>query len=386
MVFNSLGSNYDLRFVLKVLFATGGQRSKDNLVAFLNKKYGGETVLVYKGREAIKLALDLAKLPKSSKVGINGFTCYVVYKAVVDAGYTPELIDIDNTLNFSLSELKKHHDLKALIIQNTLGVPCDMTNIKAYCLENKIILIEDLAHNVGLTYPDGQEMGTRGDFTALSFSQDKMLDAISGGALVIRNKKYNLSNNSNVQKVSIANQIRDRLYPLWTYKIRITYGLGIGKALHYLLKKLKILSQPLSGNLKTVIHDLPGWYSSLAMYRFSCLDNELNHRRKISEVYAGIINTKVVIDKSAYMRFSITVDKRGDLINYLTKSGIHVSDIWYDVPIAPRKLLNLTNYNGECPVAKKMATRIVNLPTHINVSVKDAKYISNKINIWLNTH
>ena len=385
MIFNSLGSNYNLKFVLKTLFAVNNRKYRDDLISFLNKKYGGKTVLLYKGRETIKLALDLLKLPKGSKVGINGFTCYVVYKSIVDAGYKPVLIDIDKTLNFSYSELEKYKDLKVVIVQNTLGIPCDIEKIKRYCVANNIILIEDLAHSVGLIYKNGQEAGTLGDFAALSFSQDKMIDSVSGGALVVRNTKYQNFSNLVFRNTSLQSQVKDRLYPLWTYKIRNTYGLGMGKVLHYILKKLSLLSQPLSSDLKIIFHNLPNWYCSLIKYQFFQHTSDLSHCKKISAIYAKNINNKVIVNTASDMRFPILVNKRTELLEYLKVRGIFLSDIWYDAPIAPEKMLKLTDYDGECPVAEEISSKIINLPTHINVSLKQAKHISDKINIWLNT-
>lgn len=385
MIFNSLGSNYNLKFVLKTLFAVNNRKYRDKLISFLNKKYSGETVLLYKGREAIKLALDLLKLPRGSKVGINGFTCYVVYRAIVDAGYKPELIDIDKTLNFSYSELEKHKDLKVVIVQNTLGIPCDIDKIKKHCVANKIILIEDLAHSVGLIYKNGQEAGTQGDFIALSFSQDKMIDSVSGGALVVRNSKYKILSDLTFRNVSLQGQVKDRFYPLWTYKIRNTYGLGLGKILHFILKKSGLLSQPLSSDLEINFHNLPDWYCSLIKYQFSQHTSDLSHRKMMSAIYAKNIVNKVISNKSAYMRFPILVSKRTKLLEYLKARGIFLSDIWYDAPIAPIKLLKLTNYNGECPISEKISKQILNLPTHISVSLKQAECISKIINVWLNT-
>ena len=191
MIFNSLGSNYDFGFVVKSLFASNSTNNKKNLVNYLNKKYEGETTLLYKGREAIKLALEISGIPKGSKIGVNGFTCYVVNQAIAEAGLTPVYLDIgDWDLNFDFKNLEKHKDIKALIIQNTLGYPLDIGSVKSFCNKNNILIIEDLAHCAGSFYDNKIEVGKVGDFTTLSFSQDKIIDAVSGGALIVRNNKF----------------------------------------------------------------------------------------------------------------------------------------------------------------------------------------------------
>ncbi len=147
-IFNSLGSNYNLQFVFKSLFSdSSGQNQK--LKNFLQEKYNGKAVLTYKGREALALALKILNLPKESQVSINGFTCYAVFKAIETAGYTPICLDLDDKnsdLNFSPETLKKklneNKDIKVVVMQNTLGYPCDIEEIEKICKEKNIIGIE----------------------------------------------------------------------------------------------------------------------------------------------------------------------------------------------------------------------------------------------------
>jgi len=394
MIYNSLGSNYDLRFVIKSLFGFGAVENNEKLINLLDNKYGGETKLLYKGRGAIYLALKTLDLPRGTKVGINGFTCYVVYKAVVDSGYKPIYLDIDGrSLNFSLSELKdKGKDLKVLIIQNTLGNPCNMVNIKKYCEQNNISLIEDLAHSVGTIYSDGQEAGTVGDFTALSFSQDKMIDAVSGGTLIVRNKKFQKKNLKNFPNLKPSIYIKDRFYPLFTFLIRNLYSIGIGKLLHFGLKELGILSQPVEGDENISPHKITGWHSGMAIEIFMELNKNLTHRRKIAKVYAENLDKEILsadyvekINSSSCIRFPIFVKNRQDLVDQLRGKGIFISDVWYDAPIAPVRFMTKTTYGGECQVSEKISLEIVNLPTHLNVTESDAKKICSYINKWLNT-
>src|SRR2546428_552227 len=110
-LFNSLGSNYNLGFVLEALFSGNNSEAKKDLTNYLGNK-----------------------------------------------------------------------------IQNTLGYPCNIEEVKLICEQKKITLIEDLAHSIGTTYNNGVESGTMGDMTILSFSQDKIIDGISGGALITNHK------------------------------------------------------------------------------------------------------------------------------------------------------------------------------------------------------
>jgi dTDP-4-amino-4,6-dideoxygalactose transaminase len=392
-VFNSLGSNYTFKFVLQALFAKNHKNAAIDLKNYLKDRYRGEVYLLYKGREAIQLALEVLNLPKESSVAINGFTCYAVYKAIKNAGFNTIYIDIPATdLNFSTesfrSTLKKYPHIRVLLIQNTLGYPCDIESIIKICKEENIILIEDLAHSIGTVYANGQEAGIVGDFTVLSFSQDKMIDGISGGALIVRNPKYKIKN-SRFITIPLKIQKRDRLYPLFTYLIRNTYSSGFGKMLHLVLKKLHALSAPMDA-LGDYLHELPDWYSRLVHLQFNDLESNILHRKEIAAIYAENLDKKIFsesvvkkINNSSNLRFPIFVQNREKLIQYLKDYNIFISDIWYDAPIAPKKYMKLTNYKNTCQNSEKVSQMILNLPTHINISKSQAKELTQKINIWL---
>jgi dTDP-4-amino-4,6-dideoxygalactose transaminase len=393
MIFNSLGSNYNLRFALWALMSNDLSNGNRKLMSYLSQKYGGKATVVYKGREALLLALRAAKLQEGDYVAVNGFTCFAVYEAVKKE-LNIEYVDVANeSLHFGVKELKKALEsnprVRAVIVQNTLGAPVDILGIKKICDEKDLVLIEDVAHSVGAQYKNGSEAGTQGDFVALSFGRDKLIDAVSGGALVIRNKRYQNYEANRLERVHFLTQIREMLYPILTWKIRKMYKFGLGKGMHYTFSRLGLLRRGLGPELSAV-HKLPNWYAKLALKQYKSLDSILAHRRKIADIYASSLNPNIMIkdfiskiELSANLRFPILVQDRMDLIKFLSKSNIHVSDIWYDAPIAPKKYAHLSNYNGECPTAEEISNRILNLPTHINISASDARKISNEVNKWL---
>lgn len=392
-IFNSLGSNYNLSYISKSLLGRSGKEDSVLLEKFLEERYGGKAFLFYKGREALTFALQIPNLPKGSEVAINGFTCVAVFNAIRKEGLEPFCLDLEETggLNFTAKTLeegiKKNKKIKAVIVQNTFGYPCDIEAIEQICRKNKLILIEDLAHCVGTKYEDGREAGTVGDFTVLSFSQDKIIDAVSGGALIIRNKKFKLTPEGarvfhpegRTALHLPAGTIKDRLYPHLTYKIRFLYKLGLGKPYHFLLKKLNLMSSIMNEAFYDY-YNLPNWNAMLVAYQFTNLEKQLTHRRKIAQIYALSLpnkmlmydreKTKTDVELSSNLRFPIFIDNRQSLINYLEKHGFYMSDIWYQ-DVAP-----------ECPNAVEFAKKILNLPTHINVSESQAKKICELINQW----
>lgn len=394
-IFNSLGSNYNFRFVLGKFISENGKKFQSKLVNLLEEKYGGKAILTYKGREAIRLALETNNL-KGTTVGICGFTCFAVWEAVKKEGYNIEYLDIDKeSLHFSAETVKKaiekNHTIKTIIIQNTLGYPCDIENISRICREKNIILIEDLAHSIGATYKSGKEAGTVGDFVILSFSQDKMIDNVSGGALIVRDQGSGIRNQE-YANMDLGQKLKDKMYPLITFKIRKTYSIGIGRVIHRIAKLTNILSNPMLYSDYENVHTLPVEYCKNIYLQFLIFEKNLEHRRKIAHIYKSTLNKQLIsenitnslIDVSSNIRFPIFTEDRKSLINFLKKSKIYVSDIWYDAPISPKKYLNKTDYKtGSCPSSEFVSERILNLPTHINVNESTARYIAEKINIWM---
>ena len=138
-IFNSLGSNYNFDYILRSLVSSGTTESLKTLEKFLTQKYGGTTMLYYKGREALTAALQTANLSKDSQIAINGFTCVAVFNAIRTAGFEPVCLDLEknSNLNFNPETLEKalnsNKKVKAVVVQNTFGYPCDIEKIERIC-------------------------------------------------------------------------------------------------------------------------------------------------------------------------------------------------------------------------------------------------------------
>ncbi len=386
-IFNSLGSNYNLQYVVNSIYQDDKNKKK-KLIEGLTLAYGGEVELFYKGRSAITRAIIKSGIAPKSGVAFAGFTCIAVVDAVTKAGMKPVFIDIDETLNFSAESLEDKitsNNIKAVIIQNTLGFPCNINQIQSVCRKHKLILIEDLAHSIGCTYDEKNEAGTVGDFVILSFSQDKVIDAVSGGALITKTKSAISSKPSAVKNSDASFQ--DRFYPLFTYGIRKLYKVKLGKLLHAFLKHTHMLSNPMKNDSFKSLSD---WHAGIIISEFLDIEKNVHHRRKISQIYAKEIKKSMTkpflisqIDQAICLRFPIFTDNRDDLTQFLKNHGVYVSDIWYDSPVSPKKYTDQSGYtNGLCPQSEIISKKILNLPTHKNVTEEDAKSISVLINTW----
>jgi len=377
--FQSVGSQYDFKAAWAHLFAHGNARSSQALTSELELQFGGNSYLYANGRSALTAALK-AVVSSSDEVAINGFTCYVVQEAVKSAGAKPLFLDVDtSTLHFSeihLEEaIKSHPNLRAIVVQNTFGIPCDIARIEAFAKNHQLILIEDLAHCIGLTYPDGRKAGTVGDFVMLSFGRDKLLDCVSGGALIVRNPAYVNKVQAPVHLAPRTTRRRDRWYPMLMWLARTGYPIGIGKLLMKLYQVTKMVVRTADGSIDHLAA-LPSWQADRALAKLHELPNDIVRRRLLVETYGTLLPTSFH-HSGAPVRFAYLAKDRSDVLHTLLMRRYYLTDTWYDTPIGPARLYGGVDYpEVSCPNAVEIAQRIINLPTHRYVSVSDAERIA----------
>jgi dTDP-4-amino-4,6-dideoxygalactose transaminase len=387
-VFNSLGSNYTPKMVWQSLKPSKNSALKDLEANFKSTYNAKQVVLTNKCREALVVIMRQLGLPAGSKVAINGFTCFVVYEAVEAAGLKPQLIDIaPNELNFSADSLgvalRADPTIRAVIIQNSLGLPADVLAIKVVCDKAGVALIEDLAHSAGLTYKNGATAGTIGTAAALSFGQNKIIDAAAGGAAIF---KTPIAQPAEFLTVNFWQKITAYCYPLNTWIIRSTHHIGVGKVLLKVYKAIKIIPDPVSGYAGD-IHALPAHQAALANKYLKDLPNVIKHRQNIAKMYREMLPANVQFkhfDEAIYIRFPLRVSNPKALSSYLKKYNIELGIPWYDAVVAPKRFMTKVDYvSGSCPNSEAVVSSIINLPTHINVSEETARLIAGKVSEWL---
>ena len=375
MYFLGQAANYRGR-VLSHTFAIGKKSDFEALKAHLAKRYNvpAEQVFLYhNGRSALSAGLRSMVPRKNGEhpgVLITSLTCYAVVEAVKSAGFTPVFADVDpKTLHFNGEMIekafKKHKDIKAVIVQNNLGYPADIKSIKSSVRKHNLVLVEDLAHCAGISYKDGKEAGTVGDFAALSFGKGKSIDTISGGALVIRSREITYVERGRyktkevklpkapMKRPKFGDRFRDRFYPLFGKMIRFFYFFRLGRLFTSFLLKTHQIKRSADANLDLKVK-LTNWQAKLALKQLEALPK---NRPPIREFFL--------------------VDDRDIVLNELERKGYVMNDTWYDIPVSPERYYNRVHYQeNECPNAVEIAKHIVNLPTHYKKSeLKTARKI-----------
>lgn len=380
MKFQALGSNYSFSWSIRQLFAIGSNKDSEQLKRALEKRYGGHAYLYAKGRDALSEAVRICMEDGSSQVVVNGLTCSVVVEAIEDLQATPLYLDVEpTTAHFNATEfavaIKNNPDICAVIVQNTYGRVCDIEQIESIARARNIVLIEDLAHGVGQTYPDGREVGTVGDLVMLSFGRDKLIDVVNGGALVVRSTHLVSSVQPPVMNRSTLSQLRDRIYPIFMLKVRKLYDITIGKALLALVYKSRLAVRSADGGIDRSAK-LPHWQAKLALARIKQLDQLNEHRRARMNEYERYLGDSL-ISKGGTIRGAVQVNNRQNTLGLLRDAGYELSDTWYDSPIGPsRKYEKIAYPETSCPNSVELSKSIINLPTHSEIDSEDTVRIS----------
>ncbi|PID87537.1 hypothetical protein CSB07_01040 [Candidatus Gracilibacteria bacterium] len=356
----------------------------------------------YNGRSAICHCLKLIKIKEDDEVIVSGYTCVSVSNAVIQSGAKIVYIDINkNNLGIDIKKLESNINkkTKVIIIQHTFGKPSSVNEIIKIAKKNNVLVIEDCAHSLGSEYK-GKKLGSFGDFSIFSTGRDKVISSVTGGFLIINNKKYSESAKEIKKKLIMPSNLlisRNLFYNIFGYISYKTYGfLSIGKVVMYISRKFNIITEILTKeeknlNYKKFNYLLPNSLAYLALGELKKIDIYNKHRNKISFYYDNKINksNKVYFLKKdeynnnyRYPFICKNEKEKKSLLKYMKKNNILLGKSWSGINIVPYGTsLDRTKYKlGTCKIAENISKNITFLPNHNSIKIKDAKKIINLIN------
>lgn len=139
----------------------------------------------------LHLSLIVAGIQAGDEVITTPMTFCATINAIIHAGGTPVLADIDPlTKNISVSEIEKKitDKTKAIVPVHFAGYPCDMDRIMELAGNHNLKVIEDCAHAIETTYK-GRKVGSIGDFGCLSFYVTKNIVTGEGGMILCKREE-----------------------------------------------------------------------------------------------------------------------------------------------------------------------------------------------------
>jgi dTDP-4-amino-4,6-dideoxygalactose transaminase len=150
--------------------------------------YCGATLAVGvgSGTDALVLALKALGVGPGDEVITVSHTALATAAAIIAAGGTPVLVDIDASYTIDPSRLEAAIGprTKVVIAVHLYGQPADLDAIAAIARQHGLKLIEDCAQATGARYR-GRTVGSLADVGCFSFYPTKNLGAVGDGGMVI---------------------------------------------------------------------------------------------------------------------------------------------------------------------------------------------------------
>ena len=185
------------------------------IAEYVGVKYA---VAVSSGTAALHLATLAAGVGPGTSVVTSPITFVASANAARYCGADVLFADIDpETINLSPDALRevllKNSNVKAIITVHFAGLSCDMSAIKELADDASALVIEDAAHALGATYPNGKRVGCCENslMTIFSFHPVKAISAGEGGMITTNDeaiyRKLIRSRSHGINKLDDALQI-----------------------------------------------------------------------------------------------------------------------------------------------------------------------------------
>ena len=290
---------------------------------------------------------------------------------LVQAGLKVKFVDVNPlSLNVNVEDIISKVNLKTKVIMiiNVLGLSCDILRLKNFCRKKKIILIEDAAPALG-SYVKNKPVGRFGDFACFSFHETKNYQSGMGGLLVVNNNKFKKKSDLVFDKGT------DRTLVVSDPNYHKKYYTWVEMGSCFRLPELNAsYLQPQIGDIKKIIK-----YRSLLYKRYVknfkgwlkdefLICNKLKHKYKYN--YHAFT---IILKKNERERF-LKYLKKNKIIAFIGFMPLHMSKVG-------KKFVNNKN---KLNCTEETVKKIVRLPMHNRLTIKDIDIVSKNIKNYFN--
>lgn len=319
-----------------------------------NTKYA---VAVSNGSVALDLALKSLNLQDEDEVILPSFTIVSCLSAVIRAGAVPVFCDVDeNHWNMTLENIKKVYTKKTKAILNvhTYGLPSEINEIKQFCLNNKIFLVEDSAEAHGIKY-DKKYCGSFGDISTFSFYANKHITSGEGG-MIITNHEDLYKQVQKMRNLDFDNNkrfVHRKMY--WNYRMG-----GLQAALGYSqigsIKKVIRYKKKQGKEYISLLKDYTNLFQ-LPVSKFQNIDNNF-------WVFGIVLKYPKI---------------RDELLKNLLLAGIETRPFFWPLHLQPFYLEQFSKESIKLPISENLGKNGLYLPMGSHITAKKQRYIINQL-------
>lgn len=378
----------------KILEGDNSRLLEDKFQNYLSVKYA---ISFDSGRSGFYAILKCLGIKDYDEVILQAFTTVALPNAIIWCGAKPVYVDIDeHTYNIDPEKIEEKitNKTKAIIIQHTFGNPAEIDKIMEVAKKHNLFVIEDCAHSLGAEYK-GKFTGTFGNAAFFSFGRDKIISSVSGGMVITNNQELGGKIKEFRDQMPYNDKlliIKQLLHPVVTFKALHTYYLfSIGKVAMFIFSNLGILTKAYSKEEKNgekpkvFPAKMPNALAEIALHQMKLIYKLNDHRIEIAGLYKDKLsgNKKAVLPKSTpdskniFLWFTILTNNKKELIEKARKNRVILGD-WFPQTVGPIEVsLEKSGYKkGSCPVAERVSSMCVNLPTNFRIDEKDVEKVT----------
>lgn len=327
-------------------------RFEDGFATYCGVKYG---VATSNGTAALHLALAALGIGEKNEVLIPCLTFIATANTVTFTGATPVCVDSHPEywcMDPERIESKITRRTKAIIPVHLYGHPCDMEPIIRIAQAHNLHIVEDAAEAHGAEYY-GKRAGSFSHIACFSFFGNKIITTGEGGMCLTNDDE--------------------------------------------LARRMKILRDHGTTPGKPYWHEVIGFnyrmtnlQAALGVAQLGKLDKFIAMKRQLAEWYKeslGELSSQGVVQlspempwaRSVYWMYSMLLDdrfglSRDELIERLRERGIETRPFFYPVHSMP-----MYQSKEKFPVAEELSRKGINLPSSVNLTPEQVRYIAETI-------
>ena len=313
---------------------------------------------------ALHLARLAAGLSRGDEVITTSMTFCATVNAIIHAGCTPVLADIDkDTYNIDPEAVLRRITprTRAIVVVHYAGTPCDMDSIMKIARQYDLKVIEDCAHAIESEYK-GRKLGTIGDFGCFSFYVTKNMTTGEGGMVIGRQR-------SSIERITTL-ALHGMSTDAWSRFSDNGYK-------HY---------QVIEPGFKYNMMDLQ---AALGIHQLARLDSNWQQRRALFQQYMSAFSSLplklpdagAADCKAAYHLFPVLIDEttakisRDQFMLELHKRGIGTGVHYLSIPSHQYYRDTFNWRTDDYPHARKVGETTVSPPFSATLSQAEIDYI-----------
>ena len=339
--------------------------------------------LFWRGRVAMYALLRALGVGPGDEVIVPAFTCVAVPNAVLYAGATPVYVDIDEatyTADPAAVAAAMTPRTRVVLAQNTFGLSADLDALTAAARPYGAVVIDDCTHGLGGTYK-GRPNGAAADAAFYSTQWSKPISTGLGGFAVTKDPalarevaalERSAADPRAVDRALLAAMVVAR------ERVATPRVLRAGRSVYRLVSRAGVVPGS-SGGEELEGAEMPASFftgmapfqATLTARRLTTLPRLVDRRRAVARRYStwAAAHGRTAAHEPAaaghgFLRYPLRVRDRDAFVAEAERRGVLLGD-WFHSPLYPiaGDLTPWGYRRGAHPVAERVATEIVNLPT-----------------------